>query len=462
MTKNSSLSGSFRDPSGFLFHDADGTLYRQVNKTYESDYNLCKQSGLFDELVRDELLIPHTEASLDLKQTDDAIAILKPDALPFVSYPYEWSFSQLKDAALLTLDIQKRALDKELSLKDASAYNVMFNGAKPVFIDTLSFEAYKKDQPWIAYRQFCRHFLAPLAVMAYNDPRLITLLRTHIDGVPLEIASRMLPRKTWLPGGLLLHIHLHARTEQRHTQKSLTGSQDQRQAKVSQTGLQGIIESLQSTVRKLDIKPARTDWSDYYADNSYTDAAAEHKDQTVGRYLDQIKPNTVWDIGANTGRYSEIASQHASTVIAMEQDAHCVEAAYRKWSADASPILPLVVDLANPSPGLGWAHTERDSLAQRGPADAALALALIHHLAIGNNVPLPKVAEFFATICNNLIIEFVPKEDEMVQFLLSSREDVFPDYTVVGFEEAFTQYFEIAETIPNPESSRILYRMKRR
>ena len=456
------MLGSFRDPSGFVFREEDGDLYRQVNRVYEPDYARLHASGLYEELTGERLLVRHDDVGLDKKRTADALAVIRPEPLPFVTYPYEWCFGQLKDAALLTLDVQTRALDHGMSLKDASAYNVMFRGVQPIFIDTLSFETYEEGKPWVAYRQFCRHFLAPLSLMALVDLRINGLIRNHIEGIPLDLASRMLPRSSWLRPGLALHLHIHAKAEQRHASKGVgtPGSGGAKKVTVSAMGLRGIIDSLESTIRKLSVKPGRSEWSSYYEDNTYSEGSSQHKAGTVQRYLGQVRPGMVWDLGANTGRYSEIAREYADCVIAMEQDPWCVEAAYRKWKDEGKAILPITVDLANPSPALGWAHAERQSLVDRGPADAVLALALIHHLCIANNVPLPEAAAFFAAISRNLIIEFVPKEDEMVQFLLQSREDIFPDYSQQGFEAAFTQRFEILDRAPAPESNRVLYLMK--
>ena len=454
------MLGSFRDPSGFVFLDEEGVLHRQVNKSYESQFVSLHESGLYEALTADGSLVRHVDVGLEKKRTGDALTVIRPEPIALVSYPYEWCFSQLKDAALLTLEIQSCALDHGMSLKDASAYNVMFSGTKPTFVDTLSFESYSEGKPWVAYRQFCRHFLAPLSLMALVDIRLSGMLREHLDGIPLDLASSMLPRRSWLRAGLAIHLHTHAKAEQRHDAKGLHASTSSREVKVSASGLRGILDSLASTVRSLHVRPKRSEWSDYYKDNTYSDDSATHKAEVVGEFIRSVQPESLWDLGANTGRFSEIALEHAKTVVAMEQDPWCVEAAYRKWKEEERAILPMKIDLANPSPALGWAHGERQSLVERGPADAVLALALIHHLCISNNVPLPDAASFFASIARHLIIEFVPKEDEMVQFLLRSREDIFMSYTKEGFEAAFTTHFEIVENVTAPDSERVLYLMK--
>jgi len=204
------LASSFRDPSGFLFTE-NGTLFRSVGRLYQQNYDHLIQSGLYNKLVADDLLIPHREIQRPAKTTDDTYKIIQPEIVPFISYPYEWCFSQLKDAALALIKIQKRALDCNMILKDASAYNIQFFKGKPILIDTLSFEIYKENQPWVAYRQFCQHFLAPLALMASRDIRLGQLMRIYIDGLPLDLVSGLLPISTWFKPALLSHIHLHAK-----------------------------------------------------------------------------------------------------------------------------------------------------------------------------------------------------------------------------------------------------------
>ncbi len=337
---------------------------------------------------------------------------------------------------------------------------MQFRGTTPVFIDTLSFETHEQGRPWIAYAQFCRHFLAPLALMSHVDPGLQSLLRAHLDGIPLDMASAMLPWSSKLRLGLLIHLHLHGRAEKRAVLRGPDGAGPPPERKLSARGLRGILSSLRSTAMKLSRPRGGSTWRDYYATNTYSEADADTKRDFVDACLRKIAPGTVWDLGANLGVYSEIARRHAPTVVAMEQDPGCVDAAYRKWAEEDAGILPLVVDLANPSPALGWAHRERDSLTGRGPADAVLALALIHHLRIGNNVPLRDLAAFFASICRHLVIEFVPKDDERVRYLLRAREDVFPDYTRESFEAAFCTRFRIHDSRECTSSGRTLYLME--
>ncbi len=461
MTKSSArLKASFRDPSGFLFM-RDGVLYRQVNQSYQKDYDLMMQSGLYERLVKSKRLIPHAEVAVPPARPDLAYKVIQPERVEFISYPYEWSFSQLKDAALLTLSIQKIALEKGLSLKDASAYNIQFHHGRPILIDSLSFEAYPEGQPWVAYRQFCQHFLAPLALMAYRDVRLNQLLRVYIDGVPLDLASQLLPLRTRAQFGLLAHIHLHASAQKKYSDAPDQAVSQAKGRSMSKMSLIGLIDNLTGNINRLKWEPQGTEWGDYYDATNYTREAFEQKQQLVRQFIEQIQPGQVWDFGANTGVFSRLAAEQGILTISSDIDPAAVEKNYREMRQNKEKnLLPLVLDLTNPSPGIGWQNAERDAFIERGPVDAVMALALIHHLTISNNVPLPDLAAFFARLGHWLIVEFIPKEDLQVQRLLMTREDIFPQYHQAGFEEAFRECFMIKDCQPVAGSKRVLYLME--
>ena len=451
------VPASFRDPSGFVFL-RDGLVYRQINQAYQEDYDHFVNSGLYENLVQDDLLIPHTEVGLQYAATKDAYKVIRPEQISFVSYPYEWCFSQFKHAALLTLEIQTKAFDFGMSLKDCSAYNVQFRNGKPIFIDTLSFERYREGQPWVAYRQFCQHFLAPLALMSYVDVRLHQFLRVYLDGIPLDLASRLLPARTRVNFGLLSHIHLHARAQERFADRSVTSKSHN----VGRMAFLGLVDGLKSAVAKLKWQPGGTEWHDYYEISNYSDVALEHKRQLAAEMLGRITPSptSVWDLGANTGVFSRIASDRGIPTVSFDIDPAAVEENYLESVAKAETnILPLVLDLTNPSAGIGWENRERMSLLERGPADVVLALALIHHLAISNNLPFKKVAHFLSQVCRSLIIEFVPKSDSQVQKLLSSREDIFGEYDQQTFEREFSEFFALQHSEPITDTDRVLYLM---
>ncbi len=449
---------SFRDPSGFVF-SIGGKVYRQINNSYRQEYEKLIDSGLYDELTEKKLIVPHVETDEVEPLTKDAFKIIKPEQLPFISYPYEWSFSQLKDAALTTLEIQQIALDYGMSLKDASAYNLQFIDGRPVLIDTLSFDQYIEGKPWIAYRQFCQHFLAPLSLMKYGSIHYGQFLKAFIDGIPLDFASSQLPFMTRLNPLLLFHIHLHSKSQTAFSDKP----RPETTREVSQIGIKGIIDSLKTGISKYKWKIPKTEWRDYYEETNYSEGAFQSKKEFIEEYLDILKPKTVFDMGANTGEFSRLASSRGIFTLAFDIDPAAVEMNYQRNSKDGeTKILPLLMDITNPSPGLGWANEERYSLAQRGGADLMFALALIHHLAISHNLPFLLVAEYFSKLCNNLIIEFVPKDDSQLQRLLSSRDDIFDNYNQDCFESDFNEYFTIINSKKVDASNRVLYFMEKK
>jgi len=453
---------SFRDPSGFVFR-RDGVLYRQVQAFGAADWAAFTSTGLYGRLAADRLIVEHHEASVELAALPDAVAVIRPRVIETISHPYEWSFSQLKEAALLTLELQSRALDVGMRLKDASAYNVQLDAGRPILIDSLSFELAAPTEPWPAYRQFCEHFLAPLALIAHRDPRCGLMLREFIDGIPLDLAARLLPGRTRFNLGISAHIHLHAGAQRRAANEPPPAADTgKRERRISETGQRALLDSLRRTVEGLRWQPS-SHWSEYASTTSYSDAATSSKGEIVREMLVTVGGRTAWDVGADTGVYSAIAADAGYNVIAWDQDAASVDAHWRRVRGDGKPaILPLILDLANPSPAIGWALEERASFLERGEPDVILALALVHHLAIGNNVPLPGVARLFARMAPHAIVEFVPKEDPMTRRLLAARRDIFERYTVDGFREAFGGPFRIVREAPVTDSPRTLFLLERR
>ena len=451
------LPGSFRDPAGFVFQK-DGTFFRQVNRSYVATFAALMDSGLYARLTEQGLLIPHECADLGLAPEPDAVEVIKPAQLAFVSYPFEWSFSQLKASALATLQIQRQALTHGLSLKDASAYNIQLREGRPSLIDTLSFEPYEPGLPWVGYRQFCQHFLAPLALMAYRDIRLGALLRVHLDGLPLDMAARLLPWRTRMRPGLLMHLHLHSRAQARHADSSQ--SRDTMRGRMSQRRLEALLESLESAVRGLNWHPGDTPWASYGDQSSYSDAGQADKERLVADYLTQVDANSVWDLGGNVGIFSRIAASSGASVVSIDSDPGAIDLNFRRMVDDGDRnLFPIVADLTSPSPALGWENREVRSLTERGPAGLVVALALIHHLAIGNNTRFERLAQFFASLGRSLLIEFVPPEDPMVRRLLAMRNHTFPWYTRAAFEATFGQRFKVLRSDRVADSQRRLYLM---
>jgi ribosomal protein L11 methylase PrmA len=452
---------SFRDNDSVILKK-NNEIIRVIYDSYKQHYEAFEGSGFMDELINNHKLISHKDINNQkntFENSDKIYRIIKPKFIPFISYPYEWCFSQYKQAALLTLSIQLSALQKGLTLKDASAFNVQFLDGKPIFIDTTSIEIYEEGKPWVAYKQFCQHFLAPLLLYKYGNPDLVKLFWSNIDGLPLDEISKVLPFKTRFNFFVWTHIHYHAKLELKYNSSNSIKS---KKIHLSKSRLEAFIQFLQSGIENLELPKSKTEWSDYYDTFSYSKDMFEQKKILVKNYLSICGSNTVLDIGCNDGEFSLIASQYAKQVVSVDFDYLVIENLFNiVQNKKITNITPLILDISNPSPAIGWANTERLSFYNRTKYDTILALAVIHHLAIGNNVPIQKIAELFASLCKNLIIEFVPKSDQQTQKLLVTKKDVFNHYTLEEFQIQFRKYFTINAFEQLEGSERILFFMNK-
>lgn len=441
---------SFRDPAGYVYYK-DGKVYRRINKCYFKQYDYLMKSGLYDELVDHGYLIRHKE----IKRNREYI-IIEVEKVPFVSYPYEWCFEEIKDAALLTLNIQKIALKYNMILKDASGYNVQFLKGKVVFIDTLSFDFYEEGVPWGAYGQFCRHFMAPLILMRYVDENLGCLLKNYIDGIPIPLANNILKSR----GGFIgrQHIKWHSKAILNNNSSNSASC-----AKISKNNIINMVDMMIRQINKLKRLNVDTEWDKYYDNTNYSDIADKCKVRLVKKYLDNIslsRDDIIWDLGANDGKYSRIASNYAN-VVSFDIDINAVNRNYNLVkNSDEDNILPLILDLTNPTPAIGFGGSERKGINDRAPVRCIMALALIHHIAISNNVPFIEIAVWFSKLCEYLIIEFVPKDDSQVEKLLRTRRDIFDNYNKDSFERSFSKYFKIIKNDSIKGSKRSIYLMR--
>jgi len=444
---------SYKDPSGFIFQ-ASEKFYRQVNKIYAAHYDLLISSGLSSLLQQKKLLLAHKEVKENMLHSGDWYLTLLPEQIPFTSYPYEWCFEQMKDAALLTLEIVKLSVDKGMILKDATPYNVQFLNGRPVFIDTLSFEKYDPSLPWIAYRQFCESFLFPLLLSHYHKTGIQPFLNSYPNGIPVNVTAKLLPWKSRLNPGVSLHVFLQNKLSKKSKNAGQVNS-------FSKNKLLNLISHLEGIIRDLD-NTDKTEWSNYYADSISGGEYLGKKEEIVNNLLQKVDGRKILDLGANEGFFSHLAAAKNFDVVAVDKDDQCINTLYKKIKEkNITNILPLCIDLLNPSPASGFAHNERASFGARIHTDAVMALALIHHLAIGHNLPLSRIAEYLFGFSHQLIIEFVPKEDEKVQLLLQNKKDIYPEYTREHFENIFRQRFTITEKVQVPDKYRIIYLMKR-
>lgn len=456
MTNHQLHPASFKDPSGFVFH-ATGILYRQVNRSYGTNWDLLMSSGLYQELVKKKQLIPHQEIDANLTGTAEWYKTLQPQPIPYISYPYEWCFEQLRDAALLTLSIQQTALKYGMSLKDATPFNIQFVQGKPIFIDTLSFDVYNPEQPWVAYRQFCQCFLFPLYLEHYLKKDVQKILSCYIDGIPVDVTARLLPWKSNLSLGVWLHVYLQ-NTVQRS--KKDGGNTVQFQKKK----LLDLISHLEGILQKFPAERTyKTTWNNYYDDTIMSQEYLQEKEKTFRQFCEGLSIKTALDLGANDGHFSKILAARGIQIVSTDVDGQCINRLYHEVKKQDTPnILPLILDISNPSPAIGFHNKERASFHQRIQTDLVLALALVHHLVIGKNIPLHLLADYFNDIAPRLIIEFVPKQDPKVQQMLKSRLDVFEDYTEEHFIACFSKYFNTIAAVKIAGTHRILYHLERK
>ncbi|MEM7185193.1 MAG: class I SAM-dependent methyltransferase [Bacteroidota bacterium] len=454
---NAIHQASFRDPSGYMFHDGD-TLRRVINPIYFPQYQKLKSSGFFDVLIKKGLLIGHEETVASEEKI-----IITPEPIPFITNPYEWSFEQFKHAALLTLQIQKYALSKGFILKDASAYNVTFHKGKPVFIDTLSFDFYEENTPWRAYKQFITHFFGPLVLAKYHGTEILKMLQTHIDGIPVKLIASMLPGKTKLSSTLYTNIHLLAKMENKHSEDYKA---ETKVASLSKKAQNNILTSLFEAIKKLQLKEA-SEWGNYYEKTNYNDQAFEAKKQLIREWVTPLGAKKLIDMGGNDGTFARTVLDKVEDVIVTDIDSNAVGYNYQQVQKNGETnMLPFVCDVLQPAPGIGFNNTERNSLIERLNAyapDVTLALALIHHITLSGNVPFEKSAEFFAKFANYLIIEFPKRDDSWVESLLVRKREFinhFDFYNEANFEAGYLQFFELVKKEAIAGTQRVLYLLK--
>jgi 2-polyprenyl-3-methyl-5-hydroxy-6-metoxy-1,4-benzoquinol methylase len=456
MTSTKRHPASFRDPSGFVF-EKDGIFYRQVNQSYAPHYTRLMQSGLYTALIKEKSLLAHTETDNVVDDNSRWFKTILPEQLTFISHPYEWCFSQWKDAALLTLSIAIKSIGHGLILKDATPFNIQFKENAPVWIDTLSFEIYDETKPWIAYRQFIECFIAPLLIARYLSADLQKLFMIYPEGIPLKILAKLLPAKSRLNLNALMHVILPS---------NISGNKKGVSKKIgsfSKQKLLHIINNLNSFVQSIKIRDESSVWNNYYEETVLSTDYVEEKMSILKRWIEPLPVKSVLDAGTNTGHYAEMTSAAGKFTVAVDGDTACIDHLYNHCKKNKrANLLPLVIDITTPSPSIGWENQERTSFLSRSKTDLVLALALIHHLAITRNVGFEQMASLFSSLAPWLIIEFVPKSDPKINLLLQNRPDIFDDYNETNFIHAFAGRFSIVNKQTLTNSGRVLFLMQRK
>lgn len=444
-------ASSFRDPDSSLLYD-NSYYYRRISLNYEKHYNHFIESGLKNRLLQEGFILPFDEIIDNFYEGGVSSKVLRTDILPFVSYPYEWSFSQFKEAALLTLKINQLALEYGMILKDASMFNVQFIGCNPVFIDLASFEVYEKDTPWKAYYQFCKHFYGPLFLAAQKNIILPKLLQYFIDGIPLKEVVSLCSWYDFLNSGAFLHLYLHAKGEG----KIVKGVKHN---KVAKKQLSNIFTHLESAITSLTIKQKQTVWNNYNQNNNYEIESQQHKVEIIKRFLDQIDGEKALDIGANDGLYSQLLADRGMYTLVVDIDELAVDRAFK---TQHDLIHPLQMNLVNPTPAIGWNNSERKSFWDRCHVDVIQALAIVHHLVITHDISFDEIAKKLAQHTKYLIIEFVNPEDSQAQILLQNKHNHRLNYNHINFEIGFNSYFNLIDKKSILETKRELFCYERK
>lgn len=458
MSEVSAESGSFRDRRGRIFY-VDSRVLRTVMPMAVADYDFVRGSGLIDQLIAKRQLVGET--IVDTKTLGDHAAdahyVLEHPRLPFISYPYEWSFAALQAAALLHLDIQQAALIKNVTMTDATAYNIQFVGPNPIFIDSLSFRRYEEGEFWAGHRQFCEQFINPLLLRSVNGVPHNAWYRGELEGISATDLSRLLPWRSRLSWNIFTNVFMQARLQ--NISASSAAIDKAKTRRLPRIGYAQILHGLRKWIAGLEPKAdSKTVWQDYATDNSYADEEAVNKRRFIAEFASAVKPKIFLDIGCNTGDYSVVALENGALLaVGFDFDHGALEYGYRRAAKEALNFLPLHLDAANPSPNQGWSQAERKGFRERAKGDAVIGLALIHHLAIAKNLPLDEVLGWLVDMAPQGVIEFVPKEDAMVQRLLQMREDIFADYDRPTFEKYLGARARITKSETISASGRALY-----
>lgn len=455
--------GSFRDPSGRVYLEGD-RVYRSVMPVAADDFEFVRDSKVLEPLIDEGKVIGETavEPARAAEIAEGARHVIEHPRLPFISHPYEWPFPALKAAALLHLEIHLRVLEAGVTLSDATAYNIQFHeGTKPIFIDRLSFRRYREGEFWLGHRQFCEQFLNPLLLRAYLGVAHNAWFRGSLEGITAIELGGLLPLRRKLSWKVLTHVVLQGAFQKQSTRHGRP--EISRQSRLPLTSFKGMLTGLRDWIVKLEPRDGgKSVWSDYAGKTSYAADEARQKRKLVAEFVAATRPGMIWDLGCNTGDYAmEALGAGADMVVGFDADHGALDKAFARSTQEGARFLPLYLDAANPTPSQGWAEGERKGVMDRARADGILALALLHHLAIGRNVPLERLAGWLVDLAPQGIVEFVPKSDPMVQELLRLREDVFDDYDEATFEAALGARAEIAASVTISESGRRLYWFKR-
>jgi len=455
--------GSFRDPTARVFYYKD-LIYREIFPAGEEKLKFLKEKNLLKDLIDKNFLI----GSEELKKKhfdfiDENSIVIKHDKLNFISYPYEWTFNELKDAALFHLDFQIYLLERSAQLVDASAYNVQFRNNKPIFIDLLSIDKYREGEYWVAHKQFCENFLNPLVLTSKKGINFNNWFRGNLEGISTHELSSILNLKDLINPTIFFHVYLLNKIEEKSQKNPNKVTEKIKTSKgLSKNSFRSMLISLKKFIESLNLRKQSSIWDQYSTNNSYSKEDERKKIKAVTGFLKKNNFKLLGDLGCNDGKYSKLATENnVETVIGFDFDLKVLDRAYLNAKKNSLNFFPLYLDASNPSGNLGWNDSERMSFQRRASFDGIFALALTHHLAIAKNIPLNQILSWLVSLAPKGIIEFVPKEDPTTQIMLSLKGDIFPQYNEENFEQQLSKLAKIENISVVSETNRKIYEYKR-
>jgi SAM-dependent methyltransferase len=455
-------SGSFRDRDGRVYRTG-GRIIRGLSAGALADFEKLQSKSFYGRCLQQGQLVASRRLEADAvplpaAEKDRWAGFIEHPRVPVISYPYEWTFGMLRDAALLQLELVEAAISEDMTLKDATPYNVQFMSGRPVFIDIPSFETLQPGTPWAGYRQFCELFLFPLMLQAYKGIAFQPLLRGSIDGVSVQTAARLFGFRDRFRAGVLSHVWLQSKLDRRYGGTQQDVRTDLKSAGFHKELILANVRKLRKLVARLQWRGEDSEWGAYEAFHNYSESDHALKESFIDDCVAASGAGCVWDIGCNTGQFSKIAARHAGQVLAMDLDHFAVERLYREIRAGGTEnILTLVQNVADPSPNWGWRNRERSDLGTRAKPDLVLCLALIHHVVISANVPLDEFVAWLAELTGQLVIEYVSRQDDKVRTLLRNKEDKYSDYSRERLEQALQRHFTIRRQQTLESGNRFLY-----
>ena len=450
--------GSFRDPAAKVAY-FDDTVLRIVNsngfKKFEFIEKILKKESVSKFLVKTEVLPLDKQHHLNLDK-DNQTKVFQHKKIEYISYPYEWSFNRLKDAALHHLKLHIILLEQNATLIDAYSYNIQFNFYEPTFIDVMSIKEYSDGEFWTGHKQFCESFLNPLVLKSKLGINFNNWFKGNLDGIDTGELSKLLKFRHMFSWNVFYNIFLLNYFEKKYRKnKDLKITKNK---KLKKNYYLSILTNLRGFITNLKAKKELTVWGEYSRDNTYDVEEKKNKYEFISNYFNKTKFDRVLDLGCNNGEYSKLAIQSGcKSVVGLDYDLNAVDEAYLISKREKLNFLPLYFDVSNPSSNIGWRQKERKGFIERLNFDFVLALAFEHHLAIAKNIPLEDALKWITSLAPKGIIEFVPKNDVTIQSMMKLKGDIFPNYNLENFKYLLSKYVKITSEKIVSNSGRILF-----